>query len=358
MSQNLLAAFQAVALVIADNKVALDALLADPNTDAIATQKRIDSARAAVAAAEARKNTCDTNVRLIEPTALSDEQITSNITPDEHPEYDSATIYAKEQRVIFGHDVYECLKDNTAGVNPETGVTNEVPEWLYVGSNNYWAMFDSVVGSQSSNETIIDVTLTPGLVNAIALLELDATEVRITMIDEDDGVVFHHSESLISNVGINNWYEYYFAPIERKREFTAVNLPPYSKASLRVEIINSGNVAKCGSLIVGKQHIIGELLQDGSLGIADYSRKVTDDFGNTSVIPRASSKIADIQVVSQASDFDQNYHLMNGLRSTPVVWICGSYYKALTIYGYFRDYYQVISSPPKYHSTLEIEGLT
>jgi hypothetical protein len=87
------------------------------------------------------------------------------------------------------HNVYECLTNVTGGSSPEVDVLAAVPKWLDTGKTNRWKPFDKVVNSQSSQATSSTWVLKPGLIDAISVLNMEATDVQIVLADQDQNLV-------------------------------------------------------------------------------------------------------------------------------------------------------------------------
>jgi hypothetical protein len=87
------------------------------------------------------------------------------------------------------HKTYECLTNVTGGASPEVDVLAAVPKWLETGATNRWKPFDKVVNSQSSQTTSATWVLNPGLIDAIAVLNVEATDIQIILADRDQNLI-------------------------------------------------------------------------------------------------------------------------------------------------------------------------
>lgn len=92
------------------------------------------------------------------------------------------------------HKVYECLTNVTGGSSPEVDVLAAVPKWLDCGATNRWKPFDKVVGTQASQATSETWVLKPGLIDSIAILNVEAAEVQIVLADQDQNLVTNGSD--------------------------------------------------------------------------------------------------------------------------------------------------------------------
>ncbi len=133
---------------------------------------------------------------IIRPTTITDAMLISTDIPESDGtkgEWDVGTSYTEGDTVRVTtsgvHKVYEALVNVTGGDSPEVDVLAETPKWLDTGATNRWSPFDKVVGTQASQTTSMTYVLEPGLIDAISIMNMEATEVRITLADQDQDVI-------------------------------------------------------------------------------------------------------------------------------------------------------------------------
>jgi hypothetical protein len=73
----------------------------------------------------------------------------SNIEETEYSFWNSGTLYAIGDKVIYDHIIYNCIQNNSNN-NPETSITSVSPVWEYVKPTNRWAMFDLYTNRSTS----------------------------------------------------------------------------------------------------------------------------------------------------------------------------------------------------------------
>jgi len=268
-------------------------------------------------------------------------------TPDIHKIYESIVVGTGTN---IGH--YPPDDDQTAPVY-----------WLEIGSTNRWKVFDISLGTQTEQTESINFVLTPGLIDSIALLNLDATSVTITVTDPIEGVVYNVTTDLITTINVTDWYTYFFEPIVRAITLVKTNLstsvlPPYPNATISITITNTGGIAKCGAIIVGQKYNIGAMKWSPSVGITDYSTKTQDVFGNWQIIPRAFADRMTCNLVIKNTIVDETKRQLALYRTTPIVWIGDEDYGCTIVYGYYKDFQIVLSGPIVSDCALELEGLT
>lgn len=308
-------------------------------------------------------------MKMIRPTAVNDARLTSSTVPEtDHAEWVAGTSYTVGQKVIrtTTHRVYENL---IAGVNataPELATTGATPRWLDIGPTNKWAMFDSQVGTATTANDSLTVVLTPGRINSLALLEVDAATVEISLTVAGE-VVYSASINLTNGNSVGDWYQYFYEPVYQQDSLvvtdlvdaTLLDLPAYSEGILTVTLTRTGGTVSCGVLVVGQYADLGETLYQPSIGIVDYSRKDVDAFGNPTIIKRKYSKRMSANVMVKKAAVDNVARVLAQYRSTPLVWVgAGSIYTSMIIYGFYKDWDIQIENSAISNLSLQVEGLT
>jgi hypothetical protein len=297
-------------------------------------------------------------MRLIRPTTLTDAMLTSSTAPEtDHAAWSSVTAYTVGARVILTatHRRYEALAAST-NVSPSTDPT----KWLDLGPTNRWAMFDARVGTATSRAASLQVGLAPGAIDALALIDTEAESATVTL---TAGGVQVYSRSQTFNVGgvaIDNWFSWFFEPLGQKTSMLFLDVPVYAAGQLSVTLTrdNPADSVSCGTLLVGRQLSLGDTEHGADIGIIDYSRKETDQFGVTSVVERAFAKRMTAKVVMPTDAIDDIHRSLAALRATPVLWIGSESFESLTVYGFYKEFSIDIAYPTVSYCSLTIEGLT
>jgi hypothetical protein len=298
-------------------------------------------------------------MKLIKPITATQAKIASyNVTQTEQI-WSSATTYAKGARVVldsFGLTVYESLIDSNLNKAPATNQSS----WLAVGASNYAAMFDAKNGTQTTRTDSIVLTIkTNELINAIGLVNLDASSVRVQMVDTTAGTVYDKTIHL-KTLPATDWYGFYFGEFIQKDNAVFANLPPYRNASITVTITSyaTGGIAKVGTIALGKLETIGYAQWGVKLGFVDYSRKEADDFGNYTIVQRSHSNTMDVDIRLETSKIPTVQRLRSELRAMPVVWVASELYTETTAFGFFGAFDINLSNPILSTASITINGLT
>jgi hypothetical protein len=297
-------------------------------------------------------------MKLIRPTTLTDAMLTSSTAPEnDHPVWASGTAYAVGARVILTatHRRYEALVGST-GVNPASDPT----KWLDLGPTNRWAMFDDRVGTATTRAGSLQVVLTPGATDGVALIDTDAESATVSLTVSGTQLYSKTQSFNVGGTAIDNWFSWFFEPVGRKSSLLFLDVPVYEAGVITVTMTrdNPADLVSCGALLFGRQFTIGETEHGADIGIIDYSRKETDQFGVTSVVERAFAKRMTARVVMPTSAIDDVARNLAALRASPVLWIGSESFESLTAYGFYKEFSIDLAYPTVSYCSLTIEGLT
>lgn len=298
-------------------------------------------------------------MRIIRPTNITDSMITACDVPEtDYDAWSSATEYVVGNRCLYNHKNYECLENNTDN-DPATYSITTVPKWLDLGYDNRWKMFDTIVGTQTSQATSFSITLVPGLIDSIAFLDVEATTIDIEMVDPVEGTVYEETIDMIMKSPVVDLYTYFFEPIITDDAAVLLGIPPFGSASITVTVTNTGGVAKLGTLALGTQKCLGLTLYEPSISITDYSKKEVDAFGNYTIVERRFSKKFSCDLNLNSSSVDDLQKTLATYRATPVIWVgSDASYSSMIIYGFYKSFQITVPYRTKSNCSLEIEGLS
>ena len=297
-------------------------------------------------------------MRVIKSVVTTDAILTSsNIPEDEHPVWVSGTSYTALDKVIYEHKIYERIVTGSGTTPPDLDQVN----WLDDGYTNRYRMFDNVVSNVSSQMGGIEFTLTPNqVINGIALLNVNASTVRVVMNDPIEGVVYDRTKELRSSSNVIDYYSYFFAPLINLGDLdTAIflDLPNKPTATITVYVSSGVGLVEVGEVVYGVQSIVGRTNYGTAIGITSYSRKDTDEFGKVTVVKRKNSKYADYDIDIDNTNLAFVQRLFQDIDSVPCVFIGNPEMEELIVYGFYSDFKATISFPTVSKCTLRVEGL-
>lgn len=259
---------------------------------------------------------------------------------------------------ITNSGTYRCLVTHisTTSNGPLQSPTN----WVRVGPTNQFAMFDNAISSVTSFDSIITFSVKSVSVNTVAVLNVVANKVQIQLTDLGTSTVVYSRTLQLSGTESIDWYSYFLFDEEtQKTQAIFTDIPQVENGRITVTITGTGTVS-AGSFIMGQIKEIGQTQYGVNTGIIDYSRKETDEFGNTSLVVRNYSKRMNAKLFLSNANLNRVQRLLYSIRATPVLWI-GSidpvFEEPLVVMGYYKDFDTEIAYPAHSLCNLQIEGL-
>lgn len=270
----------------------------------------------------------------IRPASFDIADLVSNV-PITETAWTAGTYTQGDQRYV-GIDIYEVVAASTTD-EPTAGAALETPSWILVGQINRWRMFNGALYQPTIRTGgPLEVTVTVDtLVNAVAVLKCDASTAVVTMTDATDGEVYNRTVQLVDNSNVQNAYDYFFAPLNRKREFVLLDLPPYAGADIEVTLDAGLSDTACGALVIGQQSRFGSTYLNFSLRDRFFSMRERNVFGDfLDVLSRPVAREASFDVLLNSTAVSQVLKLVSDRRDVPTVFIGGEDYEHSIVFGF------------------------
>jgi hypothetical protein len=269
-------------------------------------------------------------LQLIQPITVTDAVLASSTVPENDAiEWSSTATYALGARVMRAttHRLYENLTAANVGNDP-AGVSGQ---WLDIGPTKRWAMFDEALGTSTASVNSIQVVLNADAANAVALLDVVATSVRVRATGYD--------RTTDAGAGA----------------ITFLDLPA-NAGTVTVTIAGTGPVS-VGTLLIGSVTTLGLTEASPTAGITDFSRKDVDQFGEVTIVERAWAKRMTARALIRTDAVDMVANRITAVRAQPSLWIGQTGLDSLTVYGFFKDFSIELGDTVSKLS-LSIEGLS
>lgn len=259
---------------------------------------------------------------------------------------------------------YRCLVNHTSSAinGPLQSATN----WVRIGPTNQFAAFDDKISSSTSADQDITFVFTCSSVDSVALLNVVADNISCTLSDSGytqrylGNVVFSGTRYMLGNPSFD-WYGYFFYDEDTsKTQAIFLDIDKVNTGVVTVRIRGQSTVS-IGNAISGKSKYIGGTQYGVTSGIIDYSRKETDEFGNTILTVRNFSKRVNAKVFLSNTNVNRVQQLLYSLRATPALWLASTdvqLEEPLVVFGFYKDFSTEIAYPAHSLCNLEIEGLT
>lgn len=284
----------------------------------------------------------------------------SNVAENDYPEWSNATTYQRGDRVILTstHKVYEGINDDNTGNNPATTV---LEHWLEVGSTNRFRAFDAKLGQSTWNAEEITYTIgLPSRLDAVALIEMQASSVRLILKNAGGAVTYDNTIDLLDTSQINDWLDFFTYEGSYDPEVVMSDLGAIAGGTMELTISNPGGTAQIAEIVAGKSEFLGEL-QDGTRsGFTDYSRKEVDEFGNITIVKRPTARRAEWNLKYPTTSNRRIQRALEDARGSLAFFYPGedmvSYY--VSVYGVADDFFPPLSSDGHTFATLSLTGVS
>ncbi|WP_294623747.1 hypothetical protein [uncultured Bilophila sp.] len=298
-------------------------------------------------------------MKVIEPQAI--RLLSSSVPENDAPAWSAGTAYQIGDSVVHDHKVYKAVGAST-GRQPDQNCEGTDAAWRLIGPTNQYAMLDQYVSTQTVAPTDVETltfTVSFNRCTAFALLNFKATGIRAVVKDGDGLVMYDRTVNTLKDV--DGYWDYYFRPLERVVDQAVTEIPVSPVATLEVTLTQKGGPA-LGHVVVGQAWPLGLTLYNTQCSIRDYSRKDTDEFGNTRLVKRANAKRTSIPLYLHPSRLDTVRELLARLHGLPALWLgddnegVGSY-QALTVWGWLEDWRATFAGPNEISMNIDVQGL-
>ena len=296
-------------------------------------------------------------MKIIKPTSFIPASLISTNATETVSLYSAAVTYALGNLVHYGTSIYESLNATNLNHTPDVSPT----WWLRIGPTNRHAMFDDQISTTTKKTGTLTVVVYTGIIDSIFLGNLQADSATITVQNGLGGPVVYQQTQILNGEESTDWYQYFFYdPLVKRTQALFTGIPPYVNAHVILSLENGALETSIGIFSYGKTQYIGQTQYGASVGIIDYSKKETDEFGNTTFVKRPYSKRMNCQVFIDNIQLNRVQRLMYDVRAIPVIWVGSddpTLEESLVVFGFYRDFSTEISYPTASLCNIEVEGL-
>ncbi|WP_235530340.1 hypothetical protein, partial [Sphingomonas sp. Leaf62] len=107
----------------------------------------------------------------------------------------------------------------------------------------------------------------------------------------------------------------------------------------------------------GSTIALGTTETAATIAITDYSRRVTDDFGVTTVVRRGFSRRMSLRFALPFEEAGRVQSRLAELRATPALWVADDRWRALSVRGLLKEFEIDLAVPPQSYCSLSVDGL-
>ena len=224
-----------------------------------------------------------------------------------------------------------------------TMLTTNVP-----AGDNQTYMFDDYLNQQTQNANSIEVTIEFNNCDRLALFNIQATDIDIELTDNNTSSVVY-STNIDLEMSDGEYMQWVILPIYI-----------YADATLGINLNYSGGTAKCGKCGIGLSSDIGETLYSPDIKMLDYSKKDTNEFGNTYLKQGNWAKKNNITTKINYSNIDAVYEDLANIRGSLAFFEgneSDTNYESIRIFGFLEDWKIKIDNPTIAWVDLTIQGV-
>lgn len=311
-------------------------------------------------------------MKLVVPNAI--DLVSSSVPENEYAAWSASTAYSAGDRCIYEHYIYECVTAHM-GKKPDENSNSISGVWRLVGATNRWAMFDDVVSTQTvapSGADALVVTVAFDYADCVGLMNINGEKVKFEVFDAGEAEPYYTREfNLVQET--TNFRDFFYSPIERVSDITytfsdvantdiPIGVPG---STIRVTLTLAGGGASVGHMVVGLARAVGQTKIDATAGTKTYSKRIEDEYGNVTIIPRRVVKKVSCMVYVDAAYSDIIAKLMSKIDIKPALFLADNRdtfeggYEMLVIYGTKTDHEFSISpeGPNVDMLSISIEGV-
>lgn len=287
------------------------------------------------------------------PLTLTD----NNVPADATQTYLASATYGLGEEVQYNDKIYASAIASNSSNTPDVSVN----EWVYVRMVNPLAWNDTKINTQTINAENVTLTFVKEQKHTyLALLGLEARTVTIT-IKNQYGAVIHTETKSTSYRKLWGWSDF-FSDKEIFKQGQSFNMP-YTEANCTIEISidNPTKDAKLGGIVMGSPIFVGDTLWQPTSKIIDFSKKITDIFGNTEVIKGLFAKVFDIVVNFDSNLYDKVNALLINRRGELTLFVGDDRedsVEAFFAYGFFEDYSMTLDNAVTSTLKIKIQGVS
>ncbi len=224
----------------------------------------------------------------------------------------------------------EITTDNVVSLTADMPLSNAVLPEMFDASNSTQTVGAEGIMCTIQMQIYFDV---------VAFFGVQATTVCIEQTNADGQTATVNSMQLLSHSRVSDWLTWFTA---KPLNISCLVLPLNYFNGTTITLNFYGVNAKVGACIIGTSTRLGVTRTGTRLGLLDYSRKTTNDFGVTTLVKRSYSRKIDATFEVQAESHEQVLKNLANLRATPVVLIADNSLSTAPpsriVYGFIKDW--------------------
>lgn len=302
-------------------------------------------------------------MRVVPGIEITPAKMIVNALPDaDYVAWSATKAYAIGDFVTIDRINYQALVAHT-NRNPVTDTVSPAA-WQNLGWVNKYRMFNKAIGNTwkigtfTAAPNVIDFTIRPGQrINAIGLVGVYASSVRIVMTVPGVTDPVYDKTSAMSSKDGGSWYQYFFGQFVTKDNLAEFDLPPYNNADIRVIVSAPGGTARVGMMIIGWGKNIGTAVYGTSLGRKKYSTIKEEFDGSITITKRGRRRSIDFQVELSGDQISSTQRILDDVDDIPSLFVGASELAYTVIIGIYDDFDTGLPTYNRGQYTLKVRSL-
>ncbi|WP_162166765.1 hypothetical protein [Campylobacter fetus] len=273
--------------------------------------------------------------------------IATNAVDEEYKQYVKGLSVKSGEFIIYKGKIYKAATDTTTtDKTPDIDIVN-FSEFGYINSLRFCDEIINTTTNHESGDLIITIKPTQRI-DIISFLNTSAGAVFV-----DDGEFKSEYRQSTS------WWEYFFTPTKQKNDFH-IKLSPTSN-QITIRLTQGKDGIKVGKIVTGKRRYIGASLWEAEVSTISYTKKTTDEWGNSAIRKGKTAKRASYNVIVDTNMCDWAYKTLNKINENGLALFIGDErdegFEMLTIYGIMSDITFGLNNSQKSELKLTLEGV-
>ena len=303
------------------------------------------------------------DMKVVPGIEITPAKMIVNVLPDaDYAAWSATKAYVIGDFITIDRINYQALVAHT-NRNPVTDTVSP-PAWQNLGWVNKYRMFNKnigntwKIGTYTSAPDVIDFTIRPGQrINAIGLVGVYASSVRIVMtVPGVTDPVYDKTFAMSSKAG-GSWYQYFFGQFTTKDNLAEFDLPPFNNADIRVIVSAPGSTARVGMMVIGWGKSIGTAVYGTSLGRKKYSTIREEFDGSITITKRGSRRSIDFQVVLESDQISSVQRTLDEVDDMPALYVGSSELAYTIMVGIYDDFDTGLPTYNRGEYTLKVRSL-
>lgn len=300
-------------------------------------------------------------MKLVVPITVDATNLTTNVV-NEVVDWTAGT-HLEGVRLVEGELVYEVVEHPSTTDQPSVGAAKVVPTWIVVGYANKWRMWREGSDSVSTRTSTVGIacSITPlssAAITTVGVLGVEALSVTVEMTDAVDGVVYDETQD-VADIGVPDWWSYFFTDYSRNRTIVFDGLPAYYGAGVTLAVtINPASPTdqvECGRVVIGRALEVGQSLQGVKSRNITFSKKERDEFGNLTLVNRRTIRVIDYPVMIPNVNVDSVQRKAADLAATPTLFIGDGDMPETIVFGVFESFDVIINGLSVVECSISVE---